>query len=190
MMRTSLDGARAWIEGVRRVVSPNFDQRPTPGDISLLIVHGISLPPGCFGDGQIDQLFCNQLDPAQHPYFAEICELRVSSHLLIDRQGVMTQYVPFTERAWHAGLSAFQGRERCNDYSIGVELEGTDDTLYSDAQYRQLAAVSRSLMTAWPGITPERIVGHSDVAPGRKTDPGPLFDWSRFRRELRTGAVA
>ncbi len=149
------------------------------------MIHGISLPPGEFGEGWIEDLFCNQLDPAAHPSFGEIYELRVSAHVLIRRDGSVIQFVPFERRAWHAGESSFEGRERCNDFSIGIELEGTDDVSYDPAQYRVLVRLVRLLMSVYPGITPQRIVGHCDVAPGRKTDPGPSFDWVLFRSMLQ-----
>jgi AmpD protein len=164
--------------------SPNCDARPDPADISLLVIHGISLPPGEFGGAHVDALFCNSLDAAAHPYFAEICHLRVSAHLFIGRDGALTQFVPFDRRAWHAGVSEFRGRTACNDYSIGIELEGTDETPYTDAQYERLGVVAHALLSTYTGITPQRIVGHSDIAPGRKTDPGPAFDWARFRAAL------
>lgn len=166
---------------VLQVPSPNCSDRPDQNDISLLVIHNISLPPGQFGGSHIDALFCNQLDSQAHPYFATICELRVSAHLLIQRDGIVVQYVPFNRKAWHAGKSSFEGREECNEYSIGIELEGTDDLPFTDAQYEQLARITRLLMAAYPAITPERITGHSDIAPGRKTDPGPCFDWVRYR---------
>ena len=172
------------LPGARYVASPNCDARPDPSDISLLVVHGISLPPGRFGGRWIDALFTNTLDPAAHPYFAKIRELRVSSHLCLFRDGAVRQYVPFDRRAWHAGESRFEGRGRCNDFSIGIELEGTDQAPYEPVQYRRLAAIAGALMRAYPAITPARIVGHSDIAPGRKTDPGPHFDWLRFHAEM------
>lgn len=172
------------VNGARQVPSPNHDDRPVPADINLLVIHGISLPPGEFGGCWIDDLFCNRLDPARHPYFREIADMKVSSHLLIRRDGELVQYVPLGMRAWHAGQSNFCGRERCNDFSIGVELEGADDVPYTPAQYARLVALSRGIMQAYPAITPDRIVGHSDIAPGRKTDPGPAFDWSKFRHLL------
>lgn len=174
-----------WLEGATRRHSPNQDARPAPADVSLLVVHGISLPPGEFGGPWIEALFTNRLDFGAHPYFAGLRNLRVSSHLVIRRDGEIVQYVPFHARAWHAGASRFAGRERCNDFSVGVELEGADTVPYADAQYAALAAVARALMRAYPRITPERIAGHSDIAPGRKTDPGPAFDWTRFRADLR-----
>jgi AmpD protein len=167
-----------------QVPSPNCSDRPNPDDISLLVIHNISLPPGQFGGPHIDALFCNVLDGLAHPYFAEICQLRVSSHLLIRRDGVVVQYVPFNRKAWHAGASSFDGRPECNEYSIGIELEGTDDTPFTDKQYEQLAYITRLLMTAYPAITPARITGHADIAPGRKTDPGRCFDWARYRASI------
>lgn len=171
----------------RQLKSPHQDERPDPSDISLLVIHGISLPPGVFGGDWIDDLFLGQLDPEAHPYFKEIEGMRVSSHLLIRRDGALTQYVPFHHRAWHAGVSCFDGRQACNDYAIGIELEGADDTQYEDAQYDTLIAVADELKKAYPRITSQRIVGHSDIAPGRKTDPGECFDWSRLGTVRTTG---
>ena len=148
----------------------------------LIIVHGISLPPGQFGGPYVDQLFTNRLDAARHPSFREIAVLKVSSHLFIRRNGEVVQYVPLNRRAWHAGKSSFRGRERCNDFSIGIELEGTDDLPYTTAQYRRLATVIRLLRRVIPTLAAAPVVGHSDVAPGRKTDPGPSFDWSRLHK--------
>jgi AmpD protein len=170
-----------WLKPVRRVPSLNYDERPRDCAVDMIVIHGISLPPGEFGGPWIDALFTNSLEPHAHPYFSEICRLRVSSHVLIRRDGEVVQYVPFEARAWHAGQSCFAGRERCNDFSIGIELEGCDDRPYEDAQYRVLAVITKILLEAFPAITPERIVGHSDIAPGRKTDPGPFFDWVKFR---------
>ena len=170
------------MEGARFVPSPNFDSRPTGSAIEVIVVHNISLPPGQFGGPDIERLFTNTLDPAAHPFFREIAGLTVSAHLLIRRDGEVIQFVPFGERAWHAGRSCCEGRERVNDFSIGIELEGSDDTPFEDAQYDRLAKITRALMRAYPAITPARIVGHSDIAPGRKTDPGPHFDWPRYRR--------
>lgn len=166
--------------GARQLASPNYDERPDEEDISLLVIHGISLPPSDFGGPWIDQLFTNQLDPNAHPYFAEIHQLRVSSHLLIRRDGEMVQYVSLHKRAWHAGVSSFEGRERCNDYAIGIELEGTDTLPYEGIQYQQLARVTNVLTRQFANINKDRIVGHSDIAPGRKTDPGPAFDWEYY----------
>ena len=179
-----LEAGGGWLHGVRRMPSPNCDERPVHCGVDVIVVHGISLPPGEFGGGHVDALFTNTLDPSAHAYFADIAALRLSAHLLIDRKGDVTQYVPFDRRAWHAGESCFQDRQRCNDFSVGIELEGTDDLPYEDSQYQRLAAVIRALMRRWPDITPERIVGHSDIAPGRKTDPGPAFDWKRLRRMI------
>lgn len=170
-----------WLEEARRLESPNCSDRPDNAEISLLVIHNISLPPGEFGGPWIDSLFTNQLDPHAHPYFADIHQLRVSAHLLIDRHGRITQYVPFDKKAWHAGQSLYCGRENCNDFSIGIELEGCDDKPFTDAQYQQLAAVTRRLRQLFPAITDTAIVGHSDIAPGRKTDPGPCFDWHYYR---------
>ena len=160
--------------------SQNCDERPEPADISLLVIHCISLPPGEFGTDYIDRLFCNRLGPDEHPYFKEIYQLKVSAHLLIKRDGSCVQYVPFDKRAWHAGKSTYEGRERCNDFSIGIELEGTEYIDYTDRQYEQLAAVIRALLEAYPKLSTQRIVGHSDIAPGRKADPGASFDWQRL----------
>lgn len=169
-----------WLTGIPRTPSPNFDDRPDPADISLLVIHCISLPPGEFGNDYIDRLFCNQLNPDDHPYFKEIYQLEVSAHLLIKRDGSCVQYVPFDKRAWHAGKSEYEGRGRCNDFSIGIELEGTEFAAYTDRQYVQLAAVIRALLEAYPTLSTQRLAGHSDIAPGRKTDPGASFDWQRL----------
>ncbi len=164
--------------------SPNCDARPDGCAVDLLVVHAISLPPGEFGGPWIDALFLNRLPADLHPYFAEVHALRVSAHLLVDRAGRAVQYVPLTARAWHAGVSSFAGRERCNDFSIGIELEGLPGLPFTTAQYATLAALIGAIRTAFPAITPERVVGHSDIAPGRKTDPGPRFDRARLRRAL------
>lgn len=179
-----IDLAGGLLRSARQLPSPNCDARPDPADISLLVIHGISLPPGRFGGPYIDALFSNRLDPQAHPYFETIKDLKVSAHLLIARDGRVTQYVPFGRRAWHAGVSQFEGRARCNDYAIGIELEGSDSRPYTEKQYRRLLGVTRALLAAYPRLTTARIVGHSDIAPGRKTDPGPAFDWARYRREL------
>lgn len=173
-----------WLDAARRLPSPNCDARPDPQDIDLLVIHNISLPPRVFGGPWIDNLFLNRLDPNAHPYFKEIADLRVSAHLLIRRSGEIVQYVAFHRRAWHAGQSCFGNRERCNDFSIGIELEGADDIPFTEQQYSVLASVSGALIAAYPQITDSRITGHSDIAPGRKTDPGPAFDWNRFRSLL------
>lgn len=179
-----IDPKQGLLPGARFVPSPNCNARPTGMSIDLLVIHGISLPPGEFGGDAIEALFTNTLDVDTHPGFAGLRDLQVSAHLLIRRDGELVQFVPFGERAWHAGISTFEGRPGCNDFSIGVELEGTDDIPYTNAQYRRLIAVARALMKAYPGITPARVVGHVDIAPGRKTDPGPVFDWRRFRSGL------
>ncbi|QHM69791.1 1,6-anhydro-N-acetylmuramyl-L-alanine amidase AmpD [Mixta intestinalis] len=176
-----------WLTGVRHVPSPHFNLRPEEETPSLLVVHNISLPPGEFGGPWIDALFTGTLDPTAHPYFADIAQLRVAAHCLIRRDGEIVQYVPFDKRAWHAGLSCWQGRENCNDFSIGIELEGTDTLPYTDAQYQALQAITRLLLQYYP-ITPARITGHSDIAPQRKTDPGPAFDWARFLSGLPEAA--
>lgn len=176
--------AQQRIAALRWLPSPNVDARPDPADLSLLVIHGIALPPEQFGGGYIDALFTNTLDTDAHPYFASLAELRVSAHVCIFRDGSATQYAAFDQRAWHAGASAFGGRSRCNDFAIGVELEGSDTQAYTDAQYRSLARLCGALMRAYPAITRERIVGHADIAPLRKTDPGPLFDWQRLHFEL------
>ncbi len=180
----SIDPEAGWIDGARAVVSPNRDARPPGCPPELIVVHGISLPPGEFGGGWIDRLFTNTLPEDAHPYFAEIAALRVSAHVLVDREGALTQYVAFHERAWHAGESAHCGRTACNDFGVGIELEGTDDVPYTGAQYATLAGVVAALRQTYPTLRGADIVGHSDVAPGRKTDPGPSFDWARLRALL------
>ncbi|EHJ84579.1 N-acetylmuramoyl-L-alanine amidase AmpD [Salmonella enterica subsp. enterica serovar Baildon str. R6-199] len=182
---------KGWLVEARRVPSPHYDCRPDDEKPSLLVVHNISLPPGEFGGPWIDALFTGTIDPDAHPFFAEIAHLRVSAHCLIRRDGEIVQYVPFDKRAWHAGVSNYQGRERCNDFSIGIELEGTDTLAYTDAQYQQLAAVTRTLIACYPAIAlslairrspiADNMTGHCNIAPDRKTDPGPAFDWPRFR---------
>ena len=164
--------------------SPNFNQRPTTAAISLLVIHNISLPPGQFGGAHICDFFTNCLDSGAHPYFREIADLRVSAHLLIRRNGDVVQFVSFHDRAWHAGQSCFEGADNCNDFSLGIELEGSDDTPYTDQQYCCLTALIRVLLAHYPGLSKKRIVGHSDIAPGRKTDPGSCFDWRRLGAAL------
>jgi len=164
--------------------SPNANQRPSGQVIDLLVIHNISLPPGKFGTGCVQDFFSNRLDISKDPYFQTIAELKVSAHLFIERDGAITQFVPFDARAWHAGVSSFQGVASCNDYSIGIELEGCDNIAYTDAQYEALAKVSREILAAYPEITLERIVGHNQIAPGRKADPGEAFDWQRYRADL------
>lgn len=184
-----IDRATGWLEGVRRVDSPNFDARPPAATLDLIVVHGISLPPGRFGGGWIDRLFRNDLPADADPYFATIQGLEVSAHALIDRGGSVTQYVSFLDRAWHAGRSSYHGRAACNDFSVGIELEGADDVPYEDAQYVALAEVIAALRRAYPSLRKAAVVGHSDIAPGRKTDPGPAFDWPRLQALLSSAAT-
>ena len=164
-----------------QVASPNCDDRPEDTPISMIVVHGISLPPGQFGGDAIERLFTNRLDPAAHPAFAAIANVRVSAHYLVRRDGTLVQFVPCTRRAWHAGESAWRGCVRCNDFSVGVELEGADDIAYEPMQYATLGRLARALRRRYPIVD---IVGHSDIAPGRKTDPGAAFDWTRLARDL------
>lgn len=180
-----LDIHSGWLTSqVRRCPSPNFNARPAGVDISLLVIHNISLPPGEFLNGHVEDFFNNCLQTTAHPYFATIANLEVSAHCFIKRDGELVQFVSFLDRAWHAGKSIFAGRENCNDFSIGVELEGTDQLPYTDEQYQCLTRLTRILMQTYTHITPERIVGHEHIAPGRKTDPGPAFDWYRFQQGL------
>ncbi len=169
--------------GARYIPSPNFDERPEQEPISLLVIHNISLPPNEFGGTGVFELFTNRLDPAAHPYYETIKDLRVSAHFFIRRNGELVQFVPCELRAWHAGASSWQGRERCNDFSIGIELEGADDIAYADEQYETLAALARSLFSHYG---PLDMAGHADISPGRKTDPGPAFDWPRLQRALQS----
>lgn len=200
-----------WLNQAIKKPSPNFNSRPflgnggfdsapreifsqksqsqvdvesTEPEISLLVIHNISLPPGEFGNGYIEDFFCNRLEIQKHPFFLEIASLEVSSHLFINRVGEVIQFVNFLDRAWHAGQSCFEGRKNCNDFSIGIELEGTDDQAYTDAQYRALASCSLAIMRTYPKISVDRIVGHEHIAPGRKTDPGRAFEWPRYRQDL------
>jgi AmpD protein len=177
------------LQGARHIASPNCDARPEGVEADLIVVHGISLPPGEFGGPWIERLFTNSLPADVHPYFAEMGARRVSAHLVIMRDGTVTQYVKFSERAWHAGVSLYQGREACNDFSVGIELEGTDTLPYEAAQYDALARVVGALCAAYPRLSADRIVGHSDIAPGRKTDPGQAFDWPRAHRLIAAASV-
>jgi AmpD protein len=172
------------VQGARQVCSPNCDARPVAVEPELILLHGISLPPREFGGPWIEQLFTNRLSADAHPYFAQLNELRVSAHFLIRRDGELVQYVPTTKRAWHAGDSCFDGRDACNDYSIGIELEGADDVAYEDAQYAALAELVAALRAAVPSLATGYLAGHCDVAPGRKTDPGPAFDWAQLQALL------
>ncbi|MGD8808071.1 MAG: 1,6-anhydro-N-acetylmuramyl-L-alanine amidase AmpD [Gammaproteobacteria bacterium] len=176
--------AAGWISGVRIVDSPNCDDRPNNEAPSLIVIHGISLPPGEYGGGYIDALFTNDLPIDRHSYFAEIAHLRVSSHALIERTGRLTQYVSFSRRAWHAGTSSHCGRVACNDFSVGIELEGVDEKPYDRRQYQVLAALIKALRSRYATLREADIVGHCDVAPDRKTDPGPAFDWARLHEML------
>jgi AmpD protein len=175
------------LRDARQVNSPNHDERPAGTGPELIVVHGISLPPAQYGGPWIDRLFMNALPPEVHPYFQEVAGLKVSSHVLIRRDGELVQYVPFHKRAWHAGASNYCGRERCNDFSIGIELEGADGVAYEPVQYRRLSDVILSLCATYPSLSLDRIAGHSEIAPGRKTDPGDAFDWPRLRALLRSG---
>jgi AmpD protein len=177
----SIDAASGLLRGARQVLSPHCDERPPGMAPELIVVHGISLPPGEYGGPWIERLFTGGLDPAAHPYFATIATLRVSAHLLVRRDGAPVQFVPFGLRAWHAGASSWQGRNACNDFSIGIEMEGTDETRYEPAQYQALSRLIAALCAAYPTLARERVVGHSDIAPGRKSDPGMRFEWQLLR---------
>ena len=179
-----IDPQTGLLDEARQVPSPNFDDRPSGALMDLLVVHNISLPPGEFGGPWIDALFTNQLDSNAHPYFKDIHQMQVSAHALIRRDGEIVQYVPFHKRAWHAGKSNYCGRERCNDFSIGIELEGCDTREFEQSQYEQLARLIKALLQTYPQLSTEHIVGHSDIAPQRKTDPGPCFDWAKLRQML------
>lgn len=178
-------GPDGWVEGVRQIPSPNFDARPAGMAVELLVVHNISLPPGEFGSGCVDRLFRNEPEPRSHPFLRLLAGIRVSAHFVIERDGRTSQFVSVCQRAWHAGASSFEGRSGCNDFSIGVELEGVDFVAFAPAQYEALARLTRALRVALPL---RAVRGHSHVAPGRKTDPGPLFDWAGFAR--RAGLTA
>ena len=179
-----IDPVTGLLRAARQVLSPNCDERPPGMAPELIVVHGISLPPGEFGGPWIERLFTDGLDPDAHPYFATIAGLRVSAHVLVRRDGEAVQFVPFGLRAWHAGVSSWQGRPACNDFSVGIEMEGTDEGVYEAAQYRSLSALIAALCQAYPTLARERVVGHSDIAPGRKSDPGPTFEWQLLRELL------
>ena len=187
-MPVKIDKTTGLLDEARQINSPNYDDRPDETDIDLIVVHGISLQPGQYGGSWIDALFTNSLDANAHPYFAEIHQLEVSSHLVIRRSGEIVQYVPFHKRAWHAGKSRYEQRERCNDFSIGIELEGSDEEAYEPEQYQQLARIIQTLCETYPKLNAQRIAGHSDIAPGRKTDPGPAFNWGTLYRLLATNS--
>ena len=180
-----IDPDTGLLDVARQLCSPNCDPRPQGAVADLIVLHNISLPPDEFGGPHIDALFCNQLAAADHPYFAQIQAMKVSAHLLIRRDGEIVQYVPFHQRAWHAGRSSYAGRDGCNDFSIGIELEGTDTTPYTDAQYKGLSGAVQTLLATYSELSPERLAGHCDISPGRKTDPGPAFDWKRLRNSIR-----
>jgi len=169
-----------WLTGVRKLPSPNCNPRPHRAAVELVVIHGISLPPGQFGGPYVHDLFLDRLDLTAHPTFASLSGVRVSAHLFISRRGAVTQFVPFDERAWHAGVSQWRHRPGCNDFSIGIELEGTDERPYTASQYRKLRLVLAALLARYPRLSAEAIVGHLEIAPGRKTDPGPHFDWPRL----------
>ncbi|MHB8253684.1 MAG: 1,6-anhydro-N-acetylmuramyl-L-alanine amidase AmpD [Acidiferrobacter sp.] len=183
-MRFDIDEA-GWLNGARQLVSPHCDARPAGAQVEVVIIHAISLPAGVYGGPDVERLFMNQLDTKGVPAYADLKDLRVSAHLFIRRDGQVIQFVPFAARAWHAGVSRCEGRERVNDFSVGIELEGTDRTPFEGAQYETLIAVSRTLVIRYPVITANRLYGHSDIAPGRKSDPGPDFDWDRYRAAIR-----
>lgn len=174
------------IQPAQFIPSPNFNDRPKGNVLDLIVIHSISLPPGQYGGCDIEALFTNCLDPCKHEYFQEIHQLEVSSHLLIKRDGTLCQFVPFNRRAWHAGASCYEGRSNCNDFSIGIELEGTDQAPFEDIQYQVLADVIKTLLQAYPSLSREHIVGHSDIAPGRKTDPGVGFDWPHLQALIQS----
>jgi AmpD protein len=183
MTELCIDDA-GWLQFVEVFRSPNYDSRPDNAPIKLVVVHGISLPPGEYGGGHIQQFFCNNLDTGLHPYFEEICGMTVSAHCLVERDGNILQFVSFEDRAWHAGESQWCGETACNNFSVGIELEGCDDEAYTGAQYLSLAVLVRALRSHYPQIADDAITGHSDIAPGRKTDPGPAFDWDRLKGYL------
>jgi AmpD protein len=179
MTQLSIDDA-GWLQAIDVVRSPNFDARPENACIKLVVVHGISLPPGEYGGGHIQNFFCNRLDADAHEYFASICDMTVSAHCLVERDGNILQFVSFLDRAWHAGESQWRGETACNDFSVGIELEGRDDEAYAETQYSSLASLIAALRSKYPDIDGDAITGHSDIAPSRKTDPGSAFDWSRL----------
>lgn len=180
-MKLSIDKS-GWLEPAEIIPSPNCDARPAEAVVKLVVIHGISLPPGEYGGGYIRDFFCNRLDATAHAYFSSICELKVSAHCLIERDGKLVQFVSFNHRAWHAGESQWRGEPACNDFSIGIELEGCDDQIYAEAQYISLVSLLAVLRSRYPAIDADAITGHSDIAPGRKTDPGPAFDWEKLSR--------
>ena len=185
MTNLCIDDA-GWLQSVEVFRSPNFDSRPDNTPIKLVVVHGISLPPGEYGGGHIQQFFCNNLDPQLHPYFESICSMTVSAHCLVERDGNIIQFVSFVDRAWHAGVSEWRGEPVCNNFSVGIELEGCDEQSYNDAQYSSLAKLIAALRSKYPEIDADAITGHSDIAPVRKTDPGPAFEWGKLKEYLKS----
>lgn len=175
---------KGWVTDAKVCRSPNYNERPAGVTVSLLVIHNISLPPGCFDNHYIECFFQNSLPSDDHPYFESIKDLQVSSHFLIKRTGEVVQFVSCDDRAWHAGVSEFEGRDNCNDYSIGIELEGADDVEYTDSQYEKLSELTLAIQNTYSMINIDRIVGHQDIAPGRKTDPGSAFDWSAYRESI------
>jgi AmpD protein len=175
---------KGWITEAEKLKSPNQSDRPIESDINLIVIHGISLPPGKYGSNNIDKFFLNNLDPNEHEYFKEISDLKVSSHFLIERSGKLKQFVSIKNKAWHAGVSSYGGKKDCNDFSIGIELEGTDSSNYEISQYNKLIDLCKTLMQNYPDINKQKIVGHSDISPGRKTDPGESFDWKFFKSKI------
>ncbi len=180
----AIDSCTGLAASARQVLSPHFDARPVGVTPDLLVIHGISLPPAEFGGAWVERFFCGNLPVERHAFFASIAQLTVSSHFFVRRDGQLVQFVPLQARAWHAGVSSYEGRSGCNDFGIGVELEGTDDLPYESAQYQTLIALTQAIRQIFPAITAARVVGHADIAPGRKTDPGPAFDWPRLRSAL------
>lgn len=189
MLTSQCIDENGWVVGVTWCPSPNFDMRPTDKQVDMLVVHNISLPPGEFGGHYIEDLFLNRLDPDAHPFFLDIYRCQVSSHFLIRRNGEIVQFVSVCDKAWHAGRSEWQGVPNCNDYSLGIELEGSDFKPFTSAQYFKLSELVKLLISFYPMITLERVVGHSDIAPERKTDPGPCFDWERFKNGVRSISI-
>lgn len=189
MSQGNFDPTSGWFNNAGIFASPNFDARPAGCEITLIVIHSISLPPGIFGGNYIREFFLNRLDTSTDPYFREIADLKVSAHLLIDRDGNLAQFVSTHSRAWHAGASFYGGKSACNDFSIGIELEGCDEQTFTEPQYARLTPVLNELLRWHPAIERHAIVGHSDIAPGRKTDPGPNFDWARVRTDLQSDAA-
>ncbi|MBR0573101.1 MULTISPECIES: 1,6-anhydro-N-acetylmuramyl-L-alanine amidase AmpD [Pasteurellaceae] len=183
-MKSNLTIKNGWLTQSKRVLSPHFSQRSDVNDISLLVIHYISLPPEQFGGDFIDRFFEGTLDPTHHPYFKEIKDLKVSAHCLINRNGEITQYVNFNDMAWHAGISQFQSRDKCNEFSIGIELEGSNEQPFTELQYQSLVKLTHIIMRNYPQITQDRIVGHCDIAPERKIDPGQYFNWDYYNQLL------